>query len=341
LFSGAILVDPPFTAAQAKERKAPWDFAWTKEGWRAMLTQANAVSDLPNNRSCALIIKHTVNMTALINEVLDELHWLPAIQYLWIKQDMNIVGFNHPAPAYECISVSRPKGSPKLLMSGADPNPMHRHNLLIGNRLRQHLKAADGSVINPCQTPMYVSKCLVHHIGLGAGEYVYVPTMGTAADVVGSLAGGGGNVLAIEQDADQFAACESRLIGLETWLSNNPGKTIADFVALEGDGFFGIQPFMQHAIALEAEKKAEKEAAEANALEKAKIKQAKEEKKCTVCFEEFDPDQDPSEMQCHKCRLHVHPDKCGNLRYVSGHEEWICSRCEPDDDLRGMKRGQE
>lgn len=297
-FVALIVHDTPYGVKAGK-----WDIAHSTEELRILLQNIAIVNTAKSHVYVAYV---AASHFSTYENLFREYGYQDIIPFYWYKTDRNIKGFDQYTFAVEQLIVAY-KGGKRSVPWFTPENPMHRHNLISGPGVSNRTLDQQGGVLNITEKPPYVSALLARaHCPPGAN--VLVLGCGVGGDVSGLVASGF-NVVAVDSDPLQIAACESRMRALAVLLSSKNGqKEMKDLLSL---GQLGLPEPKATSV---VEDKPSQSPAKATP-ERSKEPPAKPGAFCTVCGEAAANSNlkcsKCSALLCQKCADQKKPPSCG------------------------------
>jgi hypothetical protein len=183
----------------------PWDVAPTKEDVDLTFDQLAACTSGTSMVGC---IWHHPNQYNLFNDAMEEKGFSDTHIISWYKYNQNVEGHHQYTYSTEQLLVGYKGGRHKCNWL-TDPNPLKRHNIIIGPTLSVFWKDDKGEVVNFYQKPAYLARWLCGN-HLEPGENVMILGGGVGGDIAGVVANGN-NCFVVENDPKQFLAMISKL----------------------------------------------------------------------------------------------------------------------------------
>ena len=185
----------------------PWDIVPSKEFIATCLKQIMAINNKP---SYVVVLYHTMPMTTVVHEALAEAHFQHFTPFFWHKTDhLTQTPVSSYTQSVECGTIAFKPSRDKCDWN-VSKDPRERHNFIDTPSVTTYRKDAHGNIINQCQKPAAVGRWLFGN-HCAPGSTVLVLGAGALGDVEGAVQVGC-NVVAVEQDTDQFNASGAHLV---------------------------------------------------------------------------------------------------------------------------------
>jgi hypothetical protein len=185
----------------------PWDTEPTKEFIETFLKQIMAINNKP---SYVVVLYHTMPMTTMVHEALTEAHFQHLTPFFWHKTNhltqTPVSSYTH---SVECGTIAFKPSRDKCDWN-VSKDPRERHNFIDTPAITTYRKDASGNIINQCQKPAALGRWLFGN-HCAPGSTVLVLGAGALGDVEGAVHVGC-NVVAVEQDPEQFNASGAHLV---------------------------------------------------------------------------------------------------------------------------------
>ena len=190
---------------------APWDQeAYTMEELRKIIDGFKYATQAAVN---TIILWCEIGQLGDIRALLEsqDVGYQNVQTFFWYKPDMNVVGpvFKRTPAVEVCLIGHRGPSSGYATQFSLSKNPVERQNMIMGPSKRVLSKNARGKAINIHEKPDWLAESILAQY-TKPGQWIVVGGFGAGGEVRGAL-NAGLNVVAIENDPEQFSATVSNM----------------------------------------------------------------------------------------------------------------------------------
>ena len=201
---------------------APWDMERIEE--KDVTHLLSNIAFLNGNHPRVMIFVVHSRDIGMVWKVMETAGYTGIHTMFMYKNKQNFTGVNSFIFAVETYLIGYHGVSETLMFPDRQKNPMTRHNMWFAPQVGSERRVKpDGKPVNPTQKPACTAFRLAE-IFCSTGSWALVLGFGAGGEVMG-LAAGGVNVLAFENDPEQFRF-------LPQWLNEEDSKNIECFVEL-------------------------------------------------------------------------------------------------------------